>query len=274
MRVFNGFRKCIVTSLAFNAALAAAHSHAGESDRSDSGIWGYSTNVTFGLGASYGPRYPGSKEFTSALQPALHIERGIFFLDSEEGLGLQWQSDSGFSASASLGYDYGRADGNSDYRYGSDKLKGMGEVSGATVLNLNASQEILPWLSVNAKAELRTAGEDRGNRYRLGLESTLYSSDHDAVYWNVDVHAGDGKFNETYFGVTPEQGISSRYPSFKADEGVFAYSTELSWMHTFDEHWSTVAGVELTHFTDQVRNSPLITKDTSPTSYVGVNYTF
>ncbi|MFK8397784.1 MipA/OmpV family protein [Pseudomonas sp. BGr12] len=274
MRVVNGLRKGLVTSLALNAALVATQSKAEEHTSSEASIWGDSTDVTLGMAASYAPRYPGSKNFNTTLQPSLHIERGIFFADSEEGLGLQWQSNSGFSGSASLGYDYGRADGDSDYRYGSDKLKGMGEVGGATVLNLNASQEILPWLSINAKAELRTGGEKRGNRYRLGLETTLYNSDHDTVSWNVDAHAGDGKFNQIYFGVTPEQSASSRYSAFKADSGIFAYSTELSWQHTFDDHWSTVAGVELMHFTDQVRNSPLITKDSSPTSYVGVNYKF
>lgn len=274
MRDLSGLRKGIVTHLAINAALLANHSLAEESRNGDMDLWGERANVTLGLAASHEARYPGSEDFTSALQPTLHIERGVFFLDSEDGLGLQWQSALGFSASASLGYDYGRADGNSEFRYGSDKLRGMGEVRGATVLNLSASQEILSWLSVNAKAELRAAGEKRGNRYRLGLESTLFSGNQDSVYWSVDVHAGDGVFNETYFGVTPEQSLSSRYPGFKADDGVFAYSTELSWMHTFDEHWSTVAGVDITHFSDQVRKSPLISKGTSPTSYMGVSYTF
>lgn len=274
MRVVNGLRKGLVTSLALNAALVAGQSQAEEKTTSETSIWGDSTDISLGLAASYGPRYAGSKNFTAAPQPTLRIERGIFFLDSEDGLGLQWQSNSGFSASASLGYDYGRADGNSDYRFGSDKLKGMGEVSGASVINLSASQQVLPWLSVYANAELRAAGEKRGNRYGIGIESALYSSDHDAVFWNVEAHAGDSRYNQTYFGVTPEQSASSRFAAFKADGGIYAYSTELSWLHTFDEHWSTIAGVELTHYTDQVRNSPLITKDTSPTTYVGVNYNF
>ncbi|HBO3329435.1 MipA/OmpV family protein [Metapseudomonas otitidis] len=274
MRVANGLRSGLVTSLALNAVLVIPQVRAEDKPTTESGIWGDSTDVTLGLAATYGPRYLGSKNYNSGFQPTLHVERGIFFLDSEDGLGVQWQSNSGFSASASLGYDYGRADGNSDFRYGSDKLKGMGEVDGATVLNLAASQKILPWLAVNAQAELRTAGEKRGNRYRFGLESTLVNSDHDTVSLTFDAHAGDGRFNQTYFGVTPEQSSTSNFSSFKADQGIFAYSTELSWQHSFDEHWSTSAGVELVHYTDQVRNSPIITKDTTASSFLGVNYKF
>lgn len=274
MSTTKGLRTGLITTLAFNAALLAAHAQADEQASSDASIWGESTDVTIGLGASYAPRYMGSKNYTSGLQPLLRIERGIFFLDSEDGLGLQWQSDSGFSASASLGYDYGRADGDSDFRYGSDKLKGMGEVGGATVLKLNASQQLTSWLALNGQAEWRTGGAKRGNQYSLGLESKLLDRDHDKISWSIDAHAGSGQFNQTYFGVTPEQSANSRFHSFKADSGIYAYSSELSWLHTFDEHWSTVTGVELTHYTDQARNSPIVTKDTTAISYFGVNYTF
>lgn len=150
----------------------------------------------------------------------------------------------------------------------------MGEIRGATVLNLNASQQITSWLSLNAQAELRVAGEKRGDRYSFGFESTFLDSDHDKVTWSVDAHAGSGQFNQTYFGVTQAQSAASRFATYKADEGIYAYSTELSWLHVFDEHWSTTAGIELVHYTDQVKNSPIVTDDMTATSYVGLNFIF
>lgn len=118
----NGLGKGLITTLALNGVLFAVHAQAEE----QTGIWGDTTDVSFGLGASYTPRYMGSKNYTSAVQPMLRVERGIFFLDSVDGLGVQWQSNSGFSTNASVGYDYGRADGDSGYRHGSEELKGMG----------------------------------------------------------------------------------------------------------------------------------------------------
>ncbi|WP_028945031.1 MipA/OmpV family protein [Pseudomonas vranovensis] len=268
--VKNGRCKGLITTLAFNATLAAGCAQA----EVPASIWGDTTDVSLGLAASYTPRYMGSKNYTAAFQPMLRMERGIFFLDSLEGLGVQWQSNTGFSASASLGYDYGRADGDSNYRHGSDTLKGMGEVSGATVLNLNASQKITSWLSLNAQAELRMAGETRGDRYAFGAQATLLDSDYDTVTWRVDAHAGSGRFNQTYFGVTQAQSATSRFALYTPDQGIYAYTTELAWRHAFDQHWSTAAVVELTHYTDQVRNSPIISKETTTTSYVGVSYIF
>lgn len=274
MRVIYGLRNCLLASSALYAAVVANQSQAAEEMGSDMSIWGERTDVIVGLVASHAPRYLGSKNYVSSLQPMARIQRGIFFLDAEDGLGVQWQSESGFSTRASLGYDYGRADGDSGYRHGSDTLKGMGEVSGATFFRLAASQELTAWLALNAEAEMRVAGEKRGDRYSLGLEGTLWNSDADTVTLGFDAHAGSGRFNQTYFGVTPEQSASTRFASFKADQGIYAYSSELSWQHTFDDHWSTVAGVAVTHFTDQVRNSPIVSKDTTTVSYLVLNYTF
>lgn len=274
MRFINGLRKGLLTPLALNATLVGAQAHASEQPSGADSLWGERTDVTLGLGAAYGPRYLGSQDYTAATLPMLRIERGMFFLDLKDGLGLQWQSASGFSASAAIGFDAGRADGNSGYRYGSDKLKGMGEVSSATVLNLHAAQQLTPWLALTAKAELRTAGEKRGDQYALGLQSTLLDTDRDTITWSIDAHAGNARFNQTYFGVTAEQSTTSRFARYQADQGIYAYSSELSWLHVFDRHWSTVAGIELTHYTDQVRNSPIVTKDTTTVGYLGVNYAF
>lgn len=267
-------RMGLLTTLALNAALAASNAQAQAKADAEPRIWGDSTDVTLGLGASYAPRYQGSKNYTSGLQPLLRIERGIFFLDSEDGLGVQWQNNSGFNVSAALGYDYGRADGDSDFRYGSDKLKGMGEVGGATVLNLYASQQLTSWLAAHAQARLRMGGEHSGNQYSLGCDTTLLDTDRDNVTWGIDVHAGDSHYNQSYFGVTALQSAATDFDPYKADSGIHAYSTELSWRHQFDTHWSSIVGVELTHYTDQVRNSPIVTKDTSATSYLGVAYKF
>ncbi|MFJ4443393.1 MipA/OmpV family protein [Pseudomonas sp. NPDC089422] len=273
MPVIHAVRKVLITSLALNAALSS-YAQADEPSADDTSIWGDETLVTLGLMAAYTPRYQGSKNYTSDAAPVLHIERGIFFLDSDDGLGLQWRTDAGFSARASIGYDLGRADGDSDSRYGSDKLKGMGEVGGATVLNLHAAQQLTSWLALDTHAQFRLGGAKRGDQYALGLEATLLHDDHDNVAWRVDAHAGNGRFNQTYYGVTDQQSVNSRFDSFKADNGIYAYSTELSWLHRFDEHWTTIAGIELTHYTDQVRKSPVVTADTTASSFIGVNYSF
>lgn len=120
-------RKVLGASFAFNAILASTQAGATEKNAQDS-IWGDETKVTAGFALHTAPRYFGAKGSQGHLLPSVTVERGIFFADSLSGVGVQYQSDNGFSASAALGYDFGRADGDSKYRNGSDRLKGMGAV--------------------------------------------------------------------------------------------------------------------------------------------------
>jgi len=237
-------------------------------------LWGEKTDVTLGLGVAILPRYMGADEYRHQLVPTLSVQRGLLFIDSTRGLGLQWQSPGGFSASAALNYDFGRRDKNTSSRPGSNELEGMGSVAGATVADFTLAQQLLPWLSASAEAELRTAGQKRGNRYRLGVEGIVYHNLRDTIAVDVDAHAGDGRYNQTYFGVSPLQSQRSGFSRFQADSGIYAYSVALNWQHMFDAHWSTVASLGASHYTDQTRGSPLVETSLEASGLFALNYSF
>ncbi|QJI37059.1 MipA/OmpV family protein [Pseudomonas sp. ADAK13] len=260
----------ICTSL---IALPPGHLLAAEESASQS-LWGDKTDITLGLGAAVTPRFMGANHYRSVLLPTLSIQRGIFFADSLRGLGVQWQSHSGFAASAAFNYDMGRSTKNNGIRYGSSELKGMGTVGGATVADINLSQQLLPWLSINGEAELRTGGEHRGNRYRLSVEGLVFHGSADTVTLDVDAHAGDGRYNQTYFGVSQEQSQTASFKRFNSDAGIYAYSAALSWQHTFDNHWSGVISAVVTQYTDQAHDSPLVQTETGAMGLAAINYSF
>ncbi|WP_419736116.1 MipA/OmpV family protein [Pseudomonas sp. COR18] len=237
-------------------------------------LWGEKTDVTLGMGVAIVPRYMGADEYRHQWVPTLSLQRGLLFIDSTRGLGLQWQSPSGFSASAALNYDFGRSDKNTSSRPGSNELEGMGSVAGATVADFTLAQQLLPWLSVSAEAELRTAGQKRGNRYRLGVEGIVYHNPRDTVAVDIDAHAGDGRYNQTYFGVSSLQSQRSGFSRFQADGGIYAYSMALNWQHMFDAHWSTVASLGASHYTDQAGASPLVETHLEATGLLALNYSF
>lgn len=232
------------------------------------------TTATLGLGMGVMPRYMGSDRYREFVLPMFSIQRGVLFADTTRGVGLQFQSDSGFSASAAINYDLGRKGKDSNTRLGGRELDGMGDIKGATVADFTLSQQLLDWLSVSGEAELRMAGEQRGNRYRFGLEGILFHSDADTVALDIDAHAGDDRYNQTFFGVSQEQSQRSLYGKFSADAGIYAYSSALNWQHTLDAHWSTLASLTLTHYTDQTRNSPLIMRENAGMGMFAINYTF
>ena len=60
------------------------------------------TTVTLGLGMGVTPRYMGADRYRPLVLPMLSIQHGALFADTTRGVGLQFQSDSGFGASAAI----------------------------------------------------------------------------------------------------------------------------------------------------------------------------
>ncbi|MFE8646418.1 MipA/OmpV family protein [Sphingomonas sp. NCPPB 2930] len=258
------------------ALLAALPAQAQESPKTDSSsVFGDETNVTLGLGVTAGPRYMGSKESMARPVPVINISRGIFFADSMRGVGAEYASTSGFYISTALNYDFGRAEKNSDWRPGSSKLRGMGDVKGAATANLFVAQQIAPWLSVNADAAVRLAdAQERGNRYRLGVTGTVLQRQQDVVTVGANVHAGDQRYNQAYFGVTQAQAARTAFSAYKAESGVYGYSLTADWKHDFDKHWSMYLAVSVMDLGGKAKKSPLVMEKTGVTAMAAVGYKF
>ncbi len=237
-------------------------------------LFGEKTEVTVGLGAAYTPRYLGAKQSRAMLVPTLSIYRGIFFADSMRGLGAEYLTQSGFYSSVAIGYDFGRTDEDSVWRPGSKQLQGMGEVTGATTATFQLAQDLTSWLSIKGEAELRVAGYKRGNRYRLGLESTVLKTAGDVITLGMNVHAGDKRYNRTYFGVSDAQAQASRFSRFDADSGVYAYSLSADWQHKFNQHWAMLVGLNVMEFREEANKSPVVEEKTGVTSFASLHYSF
>lgn len=250
-------------------------SHAQEHNAEENiSLFGDRTEVIVGVGAAYIPRYLGAKNTRVIPLPTFSVYRGIFFVDTVRGAGAEYQTDGGFYSSLALGYDPGRTEKDSDWRPGSKRLQGMGEVKGATTANLLLAQILAPWLSINGEAELRMAGHKRGNRYRLGLESTLLQTAASEITLGANVHAGDGRYNRTYFGVSEAQAHTSQFSRFNAGSGVYAYSLSADWHYDFDQHWTASLGGNVMWFSEEARNSPVAERKTGVTGFTTLHYAF
>ena len=222
---------------------------------------------SLGAGLATGPRYMGSDETTTGFAPAFSVEYGPFFLDSMRGLGAQYSTSFGTHLTAALAYDGGRSD--------KKKLEGMGRIKTSATIKLDLSQDVTDWLAVNVGGEFAIAGQKhRGNQYTAGLTLRPWMTETDQVEVSVTAHLGDKDYNQTYFGVTPEQALRSRYGQFNAESGIYASSVGVSWMHMIDEHWSTLAAGEYQQFSNKIKKSPIVRDSSSVMAVVGVNYTF
>ncbi len=238
-------------------------------------LLGEKTEITVGAGAIVMPRYVGSSETRTMPFPVISVQRGVLFADMLRGLGAEYETESGFYISSSLGYDEGRTMKNSSWRTGSKRLAGMGEIKGSTTFNLATAQQLTSWLSVTAAGEFALDGQkNRGNQYRLGVNADVYDTESDNVTLDLNAHAGDRDYNLTYFGVTNAQSQTSNFSRFDSGSGIYGYSLTGSWTHSFDDHWSVITAINTMCLTDDAAHSPLVQEKTSVTGLVTLNYSF
>lgn len=262
------------TCLSVAALSSAATAEAGE-DPTPS-FWGDHTDVTVGIAAQNASRYRGSKDRQTTVLPVLTIQRGALYLDSTHGIGWQYLSPSGFYFDHVFGYDMGRSDKNSQWRAGSNRLKGMGTVKGSVTTTLTAGYQFAPWLALEASGEFALSERDRGNQYRIGAKSTVWQSaaKDDVLALSADVLMGDARFNQTYYGVTPQQSIRSRLATYHAGKGVYGYKLGADWMHQFSPVWSTNVEVTSTWLTDNVADSQVVQRRNDTGATLAILYSF
>ena len=245
-----------------------------ETDTNTMSVFGGATEISVGVGMGTVQRYMGSSSDRFILWPVISVHRGLFFADTLRGLGAEWQSKSGFYIADAINYDVGRGVQTNVFRPGSTNLTAMGDVAQTLTNTVTIAQGLATWFSINAQAETALNGSQRGNQYQLGVESTFSSSPNDTFTFDLDGKFGDGRYNQTYFGVTSTQSQKSGFASFTPGSGVYAYALTGTWKHTMDKNWSTQLIVTGTSYTNRVSASPILDRRSGLTTFMSVNYSF
>ncbi|MEQ9888100.1 MipA/OmpV family protein [Pectobacterium zantedeschiae] len=266
----------MILSTSLSAIVLSGTAFAAESEASPPSFLGDHTDVIVGVAAQNAPRYRGSKDRQTTALPVLTVQRGALYFDSSHGIGWQYQSPSGFYLDHAIGYDMGRDDKNSNWRAGSNRLKGMGKIKGSVITTVTAGYQFAPWLALEASGEFALSERERGNQYRVGAKSTVWQSatKDDVLALSADVLMGDARFNQTYYGVTQQQSSRSGLAAYHAGKGVYGYALGANWTHQFSPVWSTNVGVTSTWLTDKVADSQVVERRNDTGATLAVLYSF
>jgi len=224
----------------------------------------------------------GSDETMGTATAMITAQYGMFHMDPQRGLGLQYETRTGTKLRLGLGYDASRKDHRKETKDGhtfsvggSDKLAGMGNVRGAGLLTAGISQRITSWLELDLDADTRLFGNSkRGTTWTYGVTLTPLQTEADRVQVGLHAQHADRKYHQTWFGVTPEQSQRTGFATFSPDSGQTFASVGMLWSHTFTPHWSLLAGGEVQKFSKDIRRSAVVMDDTNATAMVGVLYSF
>jgi outer membrane protein len=265
----------VIIAVAVYGVLASRMAAAQQVAPAQSRTWLQGSQITVGLGAGVTARYAGSDEYRPVPVPVFKlVTPSGFFVDSMQGAGYRYDINEMFFASAAIGYDAGRKDSDDGLQPGSAKLKGMGEIKGSVLANLDAGVKLgrIGTFSVGVSQPL--SNRERGLNYHAELSSTVLSLANDKVSVSGAVYFGDAKYNQTFFGVSALQSRNSGYAKYTAESGLNAANASIVWTHSFNQAWSLSTMLGATHYMQKAANSPLVFAKTNYSGFTSVNYSF
>lgn len=239
----------------------------------DQGENGRAKSLTLGVGGQYSPRYSGSDQGSLQIKPVIQAQYGVLFFDSLKGIGYHLQNDTGLYFEHSLGVNSGRSDRDSNWREGSDKLKGMGKIDPSINTTLAAGWAVRPWLLLEGAATLPLS-ESQGGQYRTTLTVIPFQSSNDTLAVQSAALFGDARYMNRFYGVNREQSVRAGYSRFDAEGGFYGVDSSLTWEHQFTPHWGTSLTVGYTWLGDRAADSPIVYRRNQTSGIMAVNYTF
>lgn len=187
-------------------------------------------NFSIGMAGQSLPRYSGSDKHRWQLVPLAQARDGAFFIDSQKGVGYDLQSDSGLYLEHSLGYNLGRSEQNSDWRDGSDRLKGMGNIKAAVNTAVAVGWSVTHWLTLEGKATLPLS-DSQGVNYQASATLIPLQTSTDTVAFSTAALFGDSRYMNTLYGVSAAQSSRTGYTEYQAPAGFYGADSNLTWSH-------------------------------------------
>lgn len=232
-KIFGGLRGCTRAWLGLTAALLCFVPAAHAQTPSPLAEWQYSSGiqlqrlfeptiptwqVELGLGTQFAPVSDGLSRWKLQGGPAVDIRyKDIAFISSGEGIGANLFSFRHISVGGAITYDLGRSP-----HVDGEALSGMGTIHATPELKFFATWVLSKSFPLTIRVDVRKQfGASFGYVGDLGAYMPMPGSSA-KFSWFVGptMTVGDGRYMQTYFGVSHAQAQSTNYQYFKAHAGL------------------------------------------------------
>lgn len=218
-----------------------------------------------GAVSSVGPEYSGGARVSVNVQPGFAVRwgrvslasRGAFAVRSDGasaqgGLRVDLVRSERWRSGLGLRWDSGRDES------ASEDLRGLGDVRGT--LRLRASLGYRFDDGWRAGAALTTDALGRGGgwqgEFSAGRDGRLTPS----TTWSAGVSLGYGgrRWQQSYYGITPEQSARSGYPVYTPGAGLRDVGVSVGGRTELDERWALFYGASSSRLMGPSADSPLV----------------
>lgn len=254
----------LVAGLSLHGAAACAQSLAvNESGTPRNG--GY-----VGMGASFGPRYQGSDETRTRAIPAIeyHWSTGLFVGGANGLVGVEVNASPQLQLGLALGVDEGRKASRSRY------LAGMGNIDVRGTVNIFAKAEITNAFSLSTSVQVGAGDSRKGALLNLSASYGFQLSPNLRMNLNAGMTAANARYMQEYFGIDAEQALAARYQRYSPGAGCRDVTVGLSAMQQVSRDWMLIASLNSTTLANDAKDSPLVRKARSNSTYASLVYSF
>lgn len=256
-----------------------------------------SRDMYVGLGVQSAPRYDGTGSRKLSALPVLQVQwsNGIFISGMSAGMHL---SDSPtFEFGPLLAVQPGRDDSGSGHvvdgvgvsfinnafkdslakaqLQGTGRLTGMDEIGARLQAGAFANVYLSPAWRLTGSALYGAGNDHNGARVELGVQrlATMWS-EHHHVSVSAGVSAVNRNFNATYFGVTAQEALRSRFTYYDAAGGWQDVHVGLRWNWAWSPSWMLTTNLQAKRLLGSAAHSPLVERSTNATVSTAIGYRF
>jgi len=232
-------------------------------------------DITAGIGAAMRPTYLGSDRYQASPLPFISLRWNDMVALGPEGLRIYWHDDA-FTAGVGLAFDGGRSEKDSNtlgFSNGDSRLKGMGKINAAVGYQGFIKYE-LGMVELSTSVTKYEGSQNKGLVARFGAGVPLHLTDRFMVKPHAEAQWANDSYMRTFFGVSAQQALTSRFSQFDAHSGIYDVTGGLTFNYAFDKHWFAMSDVSAAILTGDARKSPLSYSKTGLTVSTAIGYRF
>ena len=223
-------------------------------------------SLMIGAGAGFAPRYEGADRYRFQPVPIAKASYGDFTL-SPEGLGMTVFRADGFSVTPMIGYGGGRKESQDS------NLKGLGTIQPAVTAGLVLEYRTGPF-------SFSIAPRDAVVQSRDGFVTTLSAEYHWRIMprlrfsFGPELNVADGRYEQTYFGVTAQQAARSGKRLYSPGGGVKDVGLVGTLSYDFGDHWTMLTRLADRELVGDAADSPIVRSKNQALIATGIAYRF
>ena len=228
-----------------------------------------------GLGVRTRPAYDGSASQRAELIPTVRYFGRPWFARTTQGIlegGARLELTSALHAGAQLAYEGGRLASESGFLR-DHNVQDIDPDASAGV-HLEWDHDFGPMPTTTLVRYRQNVDSDRGAQADLRFTAGILGNGPVLAALFFQATWANGRSNQSFYGITPEQSAATGLPTFSAGSGLLFASTGLLWSVDLSRIWMAVGSLEARRLEGDAARSPLAERTSNYYASASLAYKF